>query len=174
MNYSIEILSLSQLFSLLEFDTAAIRLQSGLFHDGIILLAETFKQLGLERIQPGEIGCENGTMWENGLSISNFMRTVSEAQAVFLFIDECIISISTDNCRWFDWNGEIRYRRPSYWISGANPDVDIAWFGADWHMESKRWHSNGQIAASNAKRHRQRPVLQSNVHRAHDYCKQTY
>lgn len=114
MNYSIEILSLSQLFSLLEFDTAAIRLQSGLFHDGIILLAETFKQLGLERIQPGEIGCENGTMWENGLSISNFMRTVSEAQAVFLFIDECIISISTDNCRWFDWNGEIRYRRPSY------------------------------------------------------------
>lgn len=64
---------------LTEFDPAVIRLQSGLLHDGVILLAETFKQLGLDQIQPIEIGCENGTMWENGLSISNFMRNVSDA-----------------------------------------------------------------------------------------------
>lgn len=83
---------------MIEFDPAAIRLQSGLLHDGIILLAETFKQFGIEQIQPDEIGCENGTMWENGLSISNFMRTVSEHDSFWQFIVHRNQLIRTDIC----------------------------------------------------------------------------
>lgn len=55
-----------------------MRIQTALLHDGIILLAETFKQLGIDQIQPSEIYCgANDSMWENGISISNFMRNVN-------------------------------------------------------------------------------------------------
>lgn len=60
------------------FNIETLRLQSALVYDGIVLLAETFKQLGVEQIQPTSIYCVgNGSMWENGLSISNFMRNVN-------------------------------------------------------------------------------------------------
>lgn len=61
-----------------EFNLGAMRLQTALVHDGVILLAETFKQLGLEQIQPINLYCiGNDSMWEKGMSISNFMRNVS-------------------------------------------------------------------------------------------------
>lgn len=61
-----------------EFSPNQIRLQTALIYDGVLLLAETFKQLGLEEIEPVSISCQNDSMsWEKGISISNFMRNVS-------------------------------------------------------------------------------------------------
>lgn len=56
-----------------------MRLQTALIYDGVVLLTDTFKQLGLEQIEPVSIGCMDGndTTWEKGMSISNFMRNVS-------------------------------------------------------------------------------------------------
>lgn len=60
-----------------DFNLEAMRLQTALVYDGVQLLADTFKQLGLEQIQPAEIYCNgNESMWEKGTSISNFMRNV--------------------------------------------------------------------------------------------------
>lgn len=66
-----------------EFNLEAMRLQTALVYDGVILLAETFKQLGLEQIEPISLYCiGNDTMWEKGLSISNFMRNVCRAMSI--------------------------------------------------------------------------------------------
>lgn len=55
-----------------------MRLQTAIVYDGVQLLADTFKQLGLQQIQPIEIFCHgNETIWEKGTSISNFMRNVN-------------------------------------------------------------------------------------------------
>lgn len=60
-----------------DFNLEAMRLQTALVYDGVQLLADTFKQLGLEQIQPVQIYCNgNESMWEKGTSISNFMRNV--------------------------------------------------------------------------------------------------
>lgn len=62
----------------LEFTPENIRLQTALIYDGVLLLAEVFKQLGLEEIKSEAISCRNdSTSWEKGMSISNFMRNVS-------------------------------------------------------------------------------------------------
>lgn len=67
-----------------EFNLEAMRLQTALIYDGVILLTETFKQLGLEQIEPTSIVCMgNDTMWEKGMSISNFMRNVSLLRSKF-------------------------------------------------------------------------------------------
>lgn len=105
---------------------------------------------------------ENGE-WEFGNTI----------HLEFFGVDRCCL-IFIDNYRWCDWHGEIRYRRSSYRIPGANTIVDIAWIGADRHMESQRWHFNGEIGASNTDQHRQRVILQSHIYRAHDNCMQKY
>ncbi|XP_031634001.1 glutamate receptor ionotropic, kainate 2-like isoform X2 [Contarinia nasturtii] len=57
------------------FNADTVHLQTALIYDGVFLLAETFKQLGTNQIQPASLACNgNETMWEKGLSISNFMR----------------------------------------------------------------------------------------------------
>lgn len=58
------------------FNTDSVRLQTALIHDGMVLLADTLKQLGLDQIQPSSLFCKNDSAWEKGLSISNFMRNV--------------------------------------------------------------------------------------------------
>lgn len=59
------------------FNLETVRLQTALLYDGVILLAETFKQLGFEQIQAANVYCTgNESMWEKGLSISNFLRNV--------------------------------------------------------------------------------------------------
>lgn len=64
--------------SIAEFNTDTIRLQTALIHDGIVLLADTFKQLGADQIQPTSLYCmKNDSTWAKGLSISNFMRNVN-------------------------------------------------------------------------------------------------
>lgn len=61
-----------------EFSVDSVRLQTALIHDGIVLLADTFKQLGADHIQPTNLYCmKNESTWEKGLSISNFMRNVN-------------------------------------------------------------------------------------------------
>lgn len=65
-----------------EFSPENIRLQTALIYDGILLLAETFKQLGMDEIQPVSISCQNESTWEKGISISNFMRNVSFMWAI--------------------------------------------------------------------------------------------
>lgn len=65
------------LHSFAGFNVDTVRLQTALIYDGIFLLAETMKQLGLDQIQPTNIYCMgNESMWEKGLSISNFLRNV--------------------------------------------------------------------------------------------------
>lgn len=57
-----------------------MRLQTALIYDSVILISDTFKQLGLEQIQPTNVFCMGGneSMWEKGLSITNFMLSVCE------------------------------------------------------------------------------------------------
>lgn len=53
-------------------------IQTALIHDGVLLLAESLKQLGPENIKSKEINCNKIEMsWQQGNSISNFMRNVS-------------------------------------------------------------------------------------------------
>lgn len=54
-----------------------MRVQSALIFDGVLLLAEAFKQLDMEQLRPKKLNCNNHTAWENGNSITNFMRNVS-------------------------------------------------------------------------------------------------
>lgn len=59
------------------FNVENIRLQTALIYDGVVLLTDTFKQLGIDQIQPTSLVCStNGSSWEKGSSISNFMRNV--------------------------------------------------------------------------------------------------
>lgn len=53
-----------------------IRLNTALVYDSILLIAEAFKQLDIEQIKPKKLSCINYTTWENGNSITNFMRNV--------------------------------------------------------------------------------------------------
>lgn len=46
-------------------------------HDGILLLAKTFKELGLSYVQSEGFECAlNASSWANGISITNFIRNV--------------------------------------------------------------------------------------------------
>lgn len=81
ISYSLQIQSIgnsSFYFShFVEFNKDSVRLQTALIHDSIVLLADTFKQLGVDQIQPTSLYCKNDSAWEKGLSISNFMRNVN-------------------------------------------------------------------------------------------------
>lgn len=67
------------------FDPSTIHLRNALRLDGVLLLAKTFKELGLNYIQSGPLECAlNGTAWVNGISITNFIRNVN-----FLFCNYC-------------------------------------------------------------------------------------
>lgn len=92
-----------------------MRLQTALVYDGVILLTETFKQLGLEQIQPINLYCiGNDTMWEKGLSISNFMRNVCLVMLKLKISNEnvqnyhLILFIFQDNYRWNNKKCKIR------------------------------------------------------------------
>lgn len=54
-----------------------MRVQTALIFDGVLLLAEAFKQLDVEQLRPKKILCNDHTTWESGNSITNFMRNVS-------------------------------------------------------------------------------------------------
>lgn len=53
-----------------------MRTQTALIYDGVLLLTEAFKQLNVEQLRPKKLNCNNYTTWENGNSITNFMRNV--------------------------------------------------------------------------------------------------
>lgn len=50
--------------------------QAALIFDGVLLLAEAFKQLDVGQIKPKKLNCNNNEAWDNGNSITNFMRNV--------------------------------------------------------------------------------------------------
>lgn len=54
-----------------------MRSQTALVYDGVQLMAEAFKQLDVEQLRPKKLNCNNFETWENGNSITNFMRNVS-------------------------------------------------------------------------------------------------
>lgn len=61
----------------LESTPEPLLIQTALIYDGVMLLAESLKQLGAENIKPKEINCNKiETSWQQGNSISNFMRNV--------------------------------------------------------------------------------------------------
>ncbi|XP_055300709.1 glutamate receptor ionotropic, kainate 2-like isoform X1 [Sitodiplosis mosellana] len=71
------------------FNVDSVRLQTALIYDGVFLLAETLKQLGVEQIQTTNIYCMgNESTWEKGMSVSNFMRNT--------FIDGMTKSVKFD------------------------------------------------------------------------------
>lgn len=53
-----------------------MRSQTALVFDGVKLLTEAFKQLDVEQLRPKKLNCNNFETWENGNSITNFMRNV--------------------------------------------------------------------------------------------------
>lgn len=53
-----------------------MRSQTALIFDGVKLLTEAFKQLDVEQLRPKKLNCNNFETWENGNSITNFMRNV--------------------------------------------------------------------------------------------------
>lgn len=54
-----------------------MRSQTALVFDGVKLLTEAFKQLDVGQLRPKKLNCNNFETWENGNSITNFMRNVS-------------------------------------------------------------------------------------------------
>lgn len=63
-------------YHFLGLTAAKMQIQTALIYDGIILLTEAFKQLNPDQIRPKKLNCNNFTSWENGNSITNFMRNV--------------------------------------------------------------------------------------------------
>lgn len=53
-----------------------MRTQTALIFDAVLLLTEAMKQLNAEQIRPKRLNCNNAESWENGHSITNFMRNV--------------------------------------------------------------------------------------------------
>lgn len=47
-------------------------------------MTEAFKQLDTEHLRPKKLNCNNFETWENGNSITNFMRNVSLCVICFL------------------------------------------------------------------------------------------
>lgn len=61
----------------LVFSPNSLRTQSALIYDGVIILAESLKELGIDNVRPKKILCNKiDVTWEKGNSISNFMRNV--------------------------------------------------------------------------------------------------
>lgn len=54
-----------------------ISVQSALIFDAVLLLAEAFKQFDPEQLRPERLYCNDNEAWENGNSITNFMRNVN-------------------------------------------------------------------------------------------------
>lgn len=55
-------------------------IKSALIFDGVLLLAETFKQFEMEQLEAKQLTCNSNEVWESGNSISNFMRNVSSTK----------------------------------------------------------------------------------------------
>lgn len=130
-----------------EFNLEAMRLQTALIYDGVILLTETFKQLGLEQIEPTSIVCMgNDTMWEKGMSISNFMRNVS-LLSMNLSHDLCYFVCAlygvnmnsfhydADSHRWNNEKCEIRRKWPSNRVRSSGIAAEYTRCCADGNVE---------------------------------------
>ncbi|KAG4072066.1 hypothetical protein HA402_015565 [Bradysia odoriphaga] len=57
-----------------EAEEITLRVQEALTFDGVLLLAEALKQLNGDQLKPKKLNCNNNEAWENGNSITNFMR----------------------------------------------------------------------------------------------------
>lgn len=54
-----------------------MRTQTALVYDAVLLLTEALKQLSVDQIRMKRLNCMTMESWENGNSITNFMRNVS-------------------------------------------------------------------------------------------------
>lgn len=54
-----------------------ITVQSALIFDGVLLLAEAFKQFETDQVRSKKMDCRSDDAWESGNSISNFARNVN-------------------------------------------------------------------------------------------------
>lgn len=85
-----------------------MQLNTALVYDSVLLISEAFKQLDIEQIKPKKLSCINYTTWENGNSITNFMRNVKECKAcgVKFF---CLQNYSfTVFCTGTNWTCKVR------------------------------------------------------------------
>lgn len=60
------------------FSPESVRLQTALIYDGVLLLAEAFKRMGLDQVQQMSLDCSDPmSAWNKGYTVSGFMKTVS-------------------------------------------------------------------------------------------------
>lgn len=60
------------------FSPERVRLHTALVYDGILLLAEAFKRMGLDTVQQTSLDCSDPmSAWNRGYTVSGFMKTVS-------------------------------------------------------------------------------------------------
>lgn len=60
------------------FSPEKVSTQAALIFDGMLLLAEAFKRMGMEQLQPINLDCMNPeSSWNKGYTVSGFMKTVN-------------------------------------------------------------------------------------------------
>lgn len=58
-----------------------MRLQTALIYDGVLLLAEAFKRIGMEQMRPMNLECSDQmSTWNRGYTVNGFMKGVRKKE----------------------------------------------------------------------------------------------